>query len=96
MQIRNEDIDTGVEILIGAIFEAAHKSIPNNIIMVRPNDHPWITCHIKNIIRKRKRACRKLKRKSNNYLWNCYKILRNTVTKEICKSKREYFDKFET
>ena len=74
MQIRNKDIDTGVEILTEAIFEAAHKSIPNKIITVRPNDHPWITCHIKNIIRKRKRAYRKFKRKSNNYLWTVCKI----------------------
>lgn len=96
MQIRNKDIDTGVEILKEAIFDAAHKSIPNKIITVRPNDHPWITCHIKNIIRKRKRAYRKFKRNSNNYLWNRYKILRNTVTKEIRKSKQEYFDKLET
>ena len=96
MQIRNKDIDTDVEILTETIFEAAHISIPNKIITVRPNDHPWITCHVKNIIRKRKRAYRKFKRKSNNYLWNRYKILRNTVTKEIRKSKQEYFDKLET
>ena len=50
----------------------------------------------KKIIRKRKRAFRKFKRNNNNYLWNRYKQLRNTVTKEIRKSKQEYFDKLET
>ena len=33
---------------------------------------------------------------NNNYIWNRYKQLRNTITKEIRKPKQDYFDKLET
>ena len=36
--------------LLSAILSAAEESIPNKTITVRPAEHPWITCKIKNII----------------------------------------------
>ena len=57
----NEDIDENVKCITDAIFLAAEQSIPNKTITVRPAEHPWITCKIKNHIRKRKRYYRKFK-----------------------------------
>ena len=48
------DVENSVQIVQAAIFEAAEKSIPNKTVTIRPNDHPWITCRIKSLIRKRK------------------------------------------
>ena len=41
-QIRDHDLDTGVQIIADAIFDAAEKSIPNKV-NIRPKDYPWIT-----------------------------------------------------
>ena len=84
-------------------MDAASKSIPNKTVTIRPNDHPWITCFIKNLIRKRKRCYQKIKKKkkkkkkknANIHYWDKYKILRNTTINEIRKSKKDYYDKLE-
>ena len=75
-----------------ALFSAADQSILNKIITIRPAEHPWIKCHIKNLIRKRKRIFRKFKRTSNILFWERYKVIRNKVVSEIRKSVKEYYD----
>ena len=65
-QIQHTDINTGVQQITEAVFDAASKSIPNKTVTIRPNDHPWITCHIKNLIRKRKR-CHKIFKKNREH-----------------------------
>ena len=94
-QIQHTDIDTGVQQITEAVFDAASKSVPNKTITIRPNDHPWITCHIKNLIRKRKRCHKKFKKTANIHYWDKYKILRNTTINEIRRSKKDYYDKLE-
>ena len=53
------EIENSVQIVQPAIFEAAEKSIPNKTVIIRPNDHLWISCRIKSLIRKRKRLYKK-------------------------------------
>ncbi|MEW8186271.1 MAG: reverse transcriptase family protein, partial [Candidatus Thiodiazotropha endolucinida] len=89
------DIDETVLQLTEAISSAAEQSIPNKIVTIRPAEHPWITCHIKNLIRKRKRNFKKFKRTSNLLFRDRYKILRNRIVTEIRKSKKDYFDKLD-
>ena len=55
-RIRGNELDASVQIVADAIFNAADKSIPNKIVSIRPTDYPWITCHIKSLIRKRRRV----------------------------------------
>ena len=76
-------------------MQAADKSIPNKIVTIKPSDHPWITCHIKNMIRKRKRTFRQFKKTNINHYWLKYKTIRNNVVKEIRQSKQQYFDKLD-
>ena len=92
---RNTDLEHNVKHITNALIEASEKSIPNKIVMIRPKDHPWITCRIRNLIRKRKRMFRKYKKTYNNNLRDKFKIIRNKVVIEIWKSKKEYFDKLE-
>ena len=77
------------------VIHAADQAIPNRYVTIRPTEHPWITCHIKNLIRKRKRNFRKFKRTTNPLHLEHYKTLRNKVVSEIRKSKKDYFDKLD-
>lgn len=91
----NEDINENVRHLTESISSAAKQSIPNKTVTVRPAEHPWITCKIKNHIRKRKRYYRKFKQTSNQLFWEKYKTLRNGIVSEIRKSKTNYFEKLD-
>ena len=84
---------SNVKLINQTILKAAENSIPNKVVTIKPNDHPWITCHIKRFIRKRKRLHRRYNRTPNNHLWENYKLIRNQITTDIRKSKTEYFEK---
>ena len=62
---QNDDIDASVQTITEAIISAAEQSIPNKTITVRPAEPPWVTCKLKNHIRKRKRYYRKYKQTTN-------------------------------
>ena len=89
------NIDQNVKDMTDAITKAAEDSIPNKTVTIRPNDPPWITSHIRLLIRKRKLTYRKFKKSKQNHHWTKYKTLRNTVISELRKSKQEYFEKLD-
>ncbi|MCG7875203.1 MAG: reverse transcriptase family protein [Candidatus Thiodiazotropha endolucinida] len=91
----DNNIDHNIQNITDEIFSAAEQSIPNKEVTIKPGDNAWITCHIKKMIRKRKRSYRQFKRTASAYFWNKYKLLRNKVNKEIRKSKQQYFDKLD-
>ena len=62
---RNSNIDDNVQYLTAALLRASEESVQNQTVTIRPNDHLWIACHIKNLIRKRKRIYRKYRKTSN-------------------------------
>ena len=39
-QVRQNDLDTSVQIMTDAIFNAAEQPIPNRVVTIRPNDYP--------------------------------------------------------
>ena len=75
---------------------AEEQAIPNTIATIRPAEHPWITCHMRNLIRKRKRTYRKFKRTSNANLLEKYKIIRSKIVSLIRKSRNDYFEKLDS
>ena len=79
-----------VQITQAAILEAAEKSTPNKLVVIRPNDYPWITCFIKSLIRKRRRLYRKFKKTNKMHHWIRFKALRNKVVNHVRKSKTEW------
>ena len=89
------NIDQNVKDMTDAITKAAEDSIPHKTVTIRPNDPPWITSHIRLLIRKRKLTYRKFKNSKQNDHWIKYKTLRNTVISELRKSKQEYFEKLD-
>ena len=62
------NIDKSVKYITETIHEAASQSIPNNVVMIKQSDNPWVTCQIKNLIRKRKRYHKKFNSTSNLHL----------------------------
>ena len=89
------NIDQNVKDMTDAITKAAEDSIPNKTVTIRPNDPPWITSHIRLLIRKRKLTYRKFKKSKQNHHWTKYKTLRNTVISELRQFKQEYFEKLD-
>ena len=69
------NIDQNIEDITKAIMQAADKPLPNKIVTVKPTDHPWITCHLKKMICKRKRTFRQFKTTNTNYYWLKYKTI---------------------
>ena len=90
----NDNINQNIQDITDAIVSAAEKSIPKKIVTVKPNESPWITSHIKSLIRKRRRIFRQLKKQN---LSTCAENIyaRNKVVKKIRNSKQEYFDKLD-
>ena len=86
------DLDTNSQQITDALFFAAEQSIPNKVVIIRPTELPWINCHIKKLIRKRKRLFKIFRRTDNPHYWDRYKFLRNRVVTEIRNSKKNYFD----
>ena len=82
------NIDESVKYITETIHEAASQSIPNNVVIIKQSDHPCVTCQIKNLIRKRKRYHKKIKRTSNLQYWAKYKTFRNKVVDELRISKK--------
>ncbi len=60
--------------LTSSIQKAATESIPNKSAIIRPSDSPWITGHIRKLIRQRKILYRKAKRASNVNNWAKFRI----------------------
>ena len=90
----NNSIDQNIQDFSEIILNAADKSIPNKIVTIKSIDSPWITCHIKHLIRNRKRIYQQFKTHISLTL-DEYKIMQNKVVKEIRKSKQDVFDKLD-
>lgn len=90
------EINIHAQNIANVIESACQRSIPSKLITVRANEHPWITAHVKRLIRKRKRTFRKFKKTNNPELFAKYKRLRNDTVNEIRRSKKAYYNKLES
>ncbi|MES9881747.1 MAG: reverse transcriptase family protein [Sedimenticola sp.] len=85
-------IDNKCNSLTSTILNAASESIPNKTALIRPTDKPWVTGHIRKLIRQRKRLYRKAKRTNTITNWAKFRTKRNLVIAEIKKAKTKYND----
>ena len=90
--LRNDDMDTYTN-NTEHITKLANKHIPNKELKVRKSDPSWLTTNIKRLMRKRKRQINKYKKSKTNTDFEAYKNVRNKVTFEIRKSKKNQLDK---
>ena len=92
-EIKHDNINIYAKQFTNKLMNLAELCIPNKIITIRPADPPWITTHIKRLIRRRKRAYRVAKRTQNPHDWNKFKQLRNKATAAIRESKQAMNDR---
>ena len=71
----NNNIDQNIQDFSEIILNAADKSVPNKIVTIKSNDSPWITCHIKPLIRNHKRIYWQFKNTHLAHYWTKYKIM---------------------
>ena len=68
MNQSNNNKDQDIQDTTDAIISAAEQSIPNTNVTVKPIDFPWIACHIKILIRRRKHIFQSFKKKQEQHL----------------------------
>ena len=91
--LKNDDINVYAENVTNKILELCELAIPNKTITVRPSDPPWISGHIRRLIRRRKRAHRKAKRLDTPESWRKFRKLRNEANKAIKSANQDLKDK---
>ena len=84
---KDQNIDKYANNINQSIISIASHCIPNRNVTIRSQEPLWITSEIKRLIRKRKRAYRKVKRTNKDSDWLKFRTLRNMVTKLIKESK---------
>ena len=77
--------------LADTISENVLKFIPNNKIVVNPQEPTWMNCTIKKEIRHRKRLFRKAKQSNNASHWTKFMCDWNKVISLIRQSKESYY-----
>ena len=87
--LHDTDIHLYSQNITNCIISLAKECIPNKTIRIRP----WITTHLKQCIRKRKRAYKQAKRTNLPAHWSKFKKLRNKTTVVLRNSKKAFFDK---
>ena len=72
------------------LSESAKQTIPNKNVTIRKNDPPWMRNNVRKLIRKRKRAHRKAKKRNTPYHWEKFRKIRNEVIASVRKAKADY------
>ena len=80
---QTNNIDENVQQIAEALLLVAESTVPNKTVTIRPSTHPWITSHIRQLIRKRKHTFKQFKRTSDNHYWDKYKCIRNKIVSDI-------------
>ena len=90
--VKHDDVNKYAYGVSKAILDIAKVCIPNKVVLIRPNDPPWLTNEIKKHIRIRKRAYKKAKRTNLLTDWNKFKKIRNKVILLIRHTKQQHYD----
>ena len=89
----HKNIDIYVKNITDSILSISKECIPFREVTIRADEPPWLTTHIKKIIRKRKRAYKKAKRTGNPSNWSAFKELRNRTVSLIREAKKAHLAK---
>ena len=91
--IKDNNINTYTNNVSNKILNISKSCIPNKEITIRPSDPPWITSHVKRLIRTRRRAYRKAQKTNTHVNWARFRNLRNQATTEIRAAKQSHMTK---
>ena len=88
-----DTVESKLEYLTGVLNSASEKYAPHKTFDATKKRSNWVTNHIKSLIHKRDKAHASYVKEASKKNELVYKKLRNSVTSEIRKAKRSYYDK---
>ena len=88
-----DDINDAVDFFQSLFLKTCKEFIPNKFAIIRPNDKPWITNHVRQNFRKRDRAHKKFKQNPNAANLQKYKEARQNANFSKMKAKENYTKK---
>ena len=84
------NVNTNVENFYKIFMDVCSYFIPNKCVQIRPRDKPWMTGHIRRLLRKRNRCYKKYKRMPSERNLEIWKAARKYVKSEMKRVKRDY------
>ena len=87
----SDDIDMKTDTWLTYFTNALDEHFPLYKKRIRQNSHPWLDRSTLQLIRRRNQIHRRARKSGEQDLWDLYKQLRNRVTNQLRKSKRDYF-----
>ena len=87
----SDDIDMKTDTWLTYFTNALDEHFPLRKKRIRQNSHPWLDRSTVQLIRRRNQIHRRARKSGEQDLWDLYKQLRNRVTNQLRKSKRDYF-----
>ena len=78
--ILSKGVNEATELFTQAIKNAAHQSIPQQVLKTHKKDKPWVTRELKIEIRKRNRLFKRAKNFQSQHSWETWRLQRNKVT----------------
>jgi len=86
----SENIDEVCEAWSEKFLAVAKEVIPNKLVLVRPNDSPWYTSHLRLMKRKMLRLFRKFKNTRSEHNWESYRRSRNEYQHALDLAEENY------
>ena len=87
----NDDVNVNVENFYKIFIDVCSYFIPNKTVQIRPHDKPWMTGHIRRLLRKRNRYHKQYRRTQSVRYLELWRNSRKVVKSEIKKQKAQYF-----
>ena len=84
------DLDDVCRAWSDKFLEIAKEHVPNKKILVRPNDSPWYTSHLRLMKRNVQRLFHKFKKVKSTANWESYKKLRNDYQQALDQAENDY------
>ena len=84
------DLDDVCRAWSDKFLEIAKEHVPNKKILVRPNDSPWYTSHLRLMKRNVQRLFHKFKKVKSTANWESYKKLRNDYQQAQDQAENDY------
>ena len=90
--ICNDDVNLYAEKFTDKLLSISEECIPVKFVTIRPRDLPWMNNNIRKLMRRRNRLYKKYKKNKTTALYENFKQLRNEVTNNLRKAKKEYIE----
>jgi hypothetical protein len=87
---QTDNVDTAVDTWNTIIMDAAAVTIPNKLVTVRPNDHPWYKGYLRRLKRDKNRKFREYSRSNTPENLASYRNVRNEYFVAIRKAQFDY------